>query len=163
MKKLLVLTTGGTIDKVYFDALSEYKVGDPAVTAMLNAMNVAFEFEVIEVCRKDSLELTDDDREGLKRAIESSDASAILITHGTDTMVKSAQHIGHQPGKTIVFTGAMQPAAFKDTDALFNVGTAIGALNGQAEGAFIAMSGRVYPADNVQKNYDAKRFEAKVD
>ena len=160
MKKLLVLTTGGTLDKVYFDALSEFQVGDPVVGDVLNDMNVAFEYELIEICRKDSLELTDEDREQLKTRIEASEAEYVLITHGTDTMVQSAQYIGEQGGKVIVFTGAMQPAAFKNTDAVFNIGTAIGAFGFAQPGSYIAMSGRVYAADGVFKNYDSKRFEA---
>ena len=159
MQKLLVLTTGGTIDKVYFDALSQFEVGDPVAHETLAAMNVAFEFEVQEICRKDSLEITEQDRQALKDAIEASDARHILITHGTDTMVDTAQFIGEQTQKSIILTGAMQPAAFKDTDAVFNMGSAIGALAISAPGVYIAMSGRVYPAGEVFKNYDSKRFE----
>lgn len=161
MKKLLVLTTGGTLDKVYFDALSEFQVGDPVAANILTAMNVNFEFEVKEICRKDSLELTDLDREQLKASIESSDANHILITHGTDTMVDSANYIGAQADKVIIFTGAMQPAAFSDTDAVFNIGTAVGAFSVAQPGSYIAMSGQVYPASHVFKNYDSRRFESK--
>lgn len=161
MKKLLVLTTGGTLDKVYFDALSEYQVGDAVAGNILTAMNVNFEFDVNEICRKDSLELTDQDRENLKTAIESSDANYVLITHGTDTMVDSANYIGEQADKVIIFTGAMQPAAFSNTDAVFNIGTAVGAFSVAQPGSYIAMSGQVYPASNVFKNYDSRRFEGK--
>lgn len=162
MKKLLVLTTGGTLDKIYFDALSEFQVGAPVAGEILQRMNVALDVELIEVCRKDSLELTDEDRKKLKSLIESTNADRILITHGTDTMVNSANTIGSQPGKVIVFTGAMQPAAFTNTDAIFNIGTAIGALMSPntPEGCYLAMSGQVYRADEVQKNYDSKRFES---
>ncbi len=159
MQKLLVLTTGGTIDKVYFDALSQFEVGDPVARDILKSMNVAFEFEVKEICRKDSLEITKEDRQALRDAIEASDAQYILITHGTDTMVDTAQFIGEQGEKRIVLTGSMQPAAFKDTDAVFNIGSAIGALSIAAPGVYIAMSGKVYPAGDVFKNYDSKRFE----
>ena len=159
MQKLLVLTTGGTIDKVYFDALSQFEVGDPVARDILMAMNVAFEFEVTEICRKDSLEITEQDRQSLRDVIEASDANYILITHGTDTMVDTAQFIGEQTEKRIVLTGSMQPAAFKDTDAVFNIGSAIGALSIALPGVYIAMSGKVYPAGEVFKNYDSKRFE----
>jgi L-asparaginase len=159
MEKLLVLTTGGTLDKVYFDALSEFQVGDAVAPGILTAMNVNFEFQHKEVCRKDSLELTDEDRLVLKSLIEASDAKYVLITHGTDTMVDSAHYIGEQPGKVIIFTGAMQPAAFTNTDAVFNIGTAVGAFSVAQSGSYIAMSGQVYPATNVYKNYQTKRFE----
>jgi L-asparaginase len=161
MDKLLVLTTGGTLDKVYFDALSEFQVGEPVAKNILTAMNVNFEFEIHEICRKDSLELTDQDREKLKATIESSDANYVLITHGTDTMVDSANYIGKQVNKVIIFTGAMQPAAFSNTDAVFNIGTAVGAFSVAQPGSYIAMSGQVYPASNVFKNYDSRRFESK--
>ena len=160
MEKLLVLTTGGTLDKVYFDALSEFQVGDPVAADILTAMNVNFEFESKEICRKDSLELIDQDRENLKAAIEASDADYVLITHGTDTMVDSANFIGDH-NKVIIFTGAMQPAAFSNTDAVFNIGTAIGAFSVAQPGRYIAMSGQVYPANKVFKNYDSRRFEGK--
>jgi L-asparaginase len=161
MDKLLVLTTGGTLDKVYFDALSEFQVGDPVAKNILTAMNVNFEFEINEICRKDSLELTDEDRDQLKTTIEASDANFVLITHGTDTMVDSANYIGEQANKVIIFTGAMQPAAFSNTDAVFNIGTAVGAFSVAQPGSYIAMSGQVYPASNVFKNYDSRRFESK--
>lgn len=160
MDKLLVLTTGGTLDKVYFDALSEFQVGDPVAADILTAMNVNFEFEIKEICRKDSLELTDEDRENLKAAIAASDADYVLITHGTDTMVDSANFIGEH-NKVIIFTGAMQPAAFSNTDAVFNIGTAVGAFSVAQPGSYIAMSGQVYPANKVFKNYDSRRFEGK--
>lgn len=159
MKTVLVLTTGGTLDKVYFDALSEYQVGDAVAPEILQRMNVNFKFEHQEICRKDSLEITDEDREKLKQAVEGSQHQHILVTHGTDTMVKTAQYLGVQGGKTIVFTGAMQPAAFTNTDAIFNIGTAIGALNSAEQGVYVAMSGQVYAANKVFKNYDTKRFE----
>lgn len=162
MKSVLVLTTGGTLDKVYFDALSEYQVGEAVAPEILQRMNVNFEFEHHEICRKDSLEITDEDREQLKQAVEQSQHNHILVTHGTDTMVKTAQYLGEQPGKTIIFTGAMQPAAFTNTDAIFNIGSAIGALNSAQHGVYVAMSGQVYPANKVFKNYDTKRFEGDV-
>ncbi|MFT6154442.1 MAG: L-asparaginase [Bermanella sp.] len=159
MEKLLLLTTGGTLDKVYFDALSEFQVGEPVAPNILKAMNVNFKCEHKEICRKDSLELTGQDRLVLKSLIDASDAKYVLITHGTDTMVDSANYIGKHSDKVIIFTGAMQPAAFTSTDAVFNIGTAVGAFNFARPGSYIAMSGQVYPATNVYKNYETKRFE----
>jgi len=76
-------------------------------------------------------------------------------------MVDSANYIGEQANKVIIFTGAMQPAAFSNTDAVFNIGTAVGAFSVAQPGSYIAMSGQVYPASNVFKNYDSRRFESK--
>ncbi len=165
MDTLLVLTTGGTLDKVYFDALSDFQVGDPVVADILTSMNVAFEFNVQEICRKDSLELTDTDRMSMGQAIKASDGKFILLTHGTDTMVDSAtylkkQGIGEQTGQVIIFTGAMEPSRFTNSDATFNIGLAIGAMSVAQPGIYIAMSGKVYEASKVVKNYDSRRFEA---
>ncbi len=161
MKKLLVLSTGGTIDKIYFDAKSQYEVGGPVATSVLNAMNVAFDIESIEVCKKDSLEMTDDDRTALKSNIDQSEARAILVTHGTDTMVETALFLGEYTDRVIVFTGAMQPAIFKETDGIFNIGTALGVLSSATPGVYIAMNGRAFSPNNVVKNYETRAFEEK--
>jgi L-asparaginase len=158
---LLVLTTGGTIDKVYFDAKSHYQVGKPAVIAILNAMNLKANMSFQEICKKDSLEINDDDRAQLRQAILASSASHVLITHGTDTLVETAMALGHFGDKVIVLTGAMQPAAFRETDAIFNIGTAMGVLSCATVGIYIAMSGQVFKADSVFKNYETRRFETK--
>ncbi len=162
MQKLLILSTGGTLDKVYFDALSDFQVGAPVAQEIVAAMNVAFEIEALEVCKKDSLEITDQDREDLLASINQSNSEHILITHGTDTMVDTAQYIAPMiidSQKVVILTGAMQPAAFKDSDAVFNIGCAVGAMAIAAPGVYIAMSGRVYKAGDVFKNYDSRRFE----
>jgi len=161
MKKLLILTTGGTIDKVYFDAKSQYEVGEPVVSSVLKAMNVSFDFEVEAICKKDSLELDDSDRAQIAEKISNSNASHILITHGTDTMSDTANYLPKQTQKVIVFTGAMQPAIFKETDGIFNIGTALGILSSSEPGVYIAMNGRRFDVDNVFKNYETKRFETK--
>lgn len=164
MEKLLILSTGGTLDKLYFDALSEYQVGDAVAPSILKEMNVAFEFEHKEICRKDSLELTDEDRANLAQAVKAANTPYILITHGTDTMVNSANAIEDAVELTdqvIIFTGAMTPSAFKDSDATFNIGCAMGAMSVAKAGIYVAMSGKVYTAGQVFKNYDSRRFEAK--
>lgn len=153
------LTTGGTIDKVYFDARSEYQVGSPQVLEILKDHNVAFEYEVISILQKDSLDMTADDRQTLRRAVEAEACERIVITHGTDTMVDSARALLGLSGKTIVFTGALEPARSRYTDAIFNVGCAITAVQTLSPGVYLAMSGRVYAAERVQKNYETRRFE----
>jgi L-asparaginase len=157
--KIKFFTTGGTIDKVYFDARSEYQVGAPQVTEILKEANVAFEYEVNSILQKDSLDMTDLDRQAIRQAVEAEPCRCIIITHGTDTMVDTAKSLLGIPGKTIVFTGAMEPARSRYTDATFNVGCAIGAVQTLPPGVYIAMNGRVYPAQQVRKNYDTRRFE----
>ncbi len=117
--KIKFFAAGGTIDKVYFDALSEYQVGAPQVDAILKDANVAFEYEVASLTRKDSLEMTDDDRLAIRHAVETDPCERNIITHGTDTMAETAQALLGIPGKTIVFTGAMEPAISRYTDATF--------------------------------------------
>jgi L-asparaginase len=154
-----IFTTGGTIDKVYFDALSEYQIGEPMAGELLDQGRVGFDFAVESLVRKDSLELTDADRELLHARVAACPHEHILITHGTDTMTVTGADLAGIDGKVIVLTGAMQPARFRDSDALFNIGLAIGALNCLQHGVYVAMSGRVFPVDQVRKNRLAGRFE----
>lgn len=157
--KIKFFTTGGTIDKVYFDARSEYQVGEPQVLEILKDSNVAFEYEVKSILQKDSLEMTDEDRHAIRSIIENEPCEKIVITHGTDTMVDTAKFLLGIPNKTIVFTGAMEPARSRYTDATFNVGCAIGAVQTLSHGVYIAMNGRVHHADRVRKNYELRQFE----
>ena len=160
MKNLLIITTGGTIDKIYFDDMSDYQIGDPQIGQILHDMQVGFTFEVNALMRKDSLHVTDEDRQAIHDAIAASDATHVLITHGTDSMVKTALLLDDIPGKTMVLTGALNPARFRDSDAIFNIGCAVGALQALPHGAWIAMNGCVWDPKKVRKNRDKNRFEA---
>lgn len=155
-----IFSVGGTIDKVYFDALSDYQIGEPTAAELLQQGRVGFDYAVESLLKKDSLELTDEDRALIHDKVAACPAEHILITHGTDTMTVTAAALADIEGKVIVLTGAMQPARFRDTDALFNLGLAVGALNICQPGVWIAMSGRVFAADGVRKNRVAGRFEA---
>jgi len=160
MKKLLIVTTGGTIDKIYFDDMSDYQIGEPLIGQILDHLKVGFEFEVIALMRKDSLHVTDGDRAIIRDVIAASDATHVLITHGTDSMVKTALVLADIPAKTMVLTGALNPARFRDSDAVFNIGCAIGALQAVAPGTWIAMSGCIWNPRNVRKNRAQNRFES---
>ena len=120
---------------------------------------VGFDYDVHSMFRKDSLELTDEDRSTLRAFIASDDAERYVISHGTDTMVETAAALAGIPGKRMVLTGALSPARFKTTDAVFNVGMAVAAVQIVDPGVYIAMSGQVFPADKVRKNRDENRFE----
>ena len=157
---ILVLTTGGTIDKNYFDALSEYQIVDSGIPALLKEARVALAFRIEEVCRKDSLELTDDDRAELALRVAQAPESRIVITHGTDTMTDTAKALAGIAGKTIVLTGALSPARFAETDAPFNLGMAFAAAQIAPPGVYIAMSGQVFDGLNVRKDRTAGRFVA---
>jgi L-asparaginase len=153
------ITTGGTIDKIYFDALSRFEVGESAIGAILTEGLVGFDYDVHPMFRKDSLELTDDDRSKLHDFVAGDDAARYVISHGTDTMVETAGALADIGGKRIVLTGALTPARFKSTDAVFNVGMAVAAVQLVKPGVYIAMSGQVFPADRVRKNREHNRFE----
>ena len=158
--QLRIFTTGGTIDKVYFDAKSEYEVGEPVVGRILHDAGVAFEFEITELLKKDSLDITAEDRAAIRAAVEADPAEHMLITHGTDTMPETGRALMGIPGKTIVLTGSLSPARFQSSDAVFNIGCALGALQSLEHGVYVVMNGRVFAADKVRKNRDANRFEA---
>ena len=159
ISKLLIITTGGTIDKIYFDDKSDYQIGEPQISQILHGMHVAFDFEVTALMRKDSLHLGETDRQLIRAAVEASDTSHILITHGTDTMIETAAELKDLPDKTIVLTGALNPARFRDSDAIFNIGCAVGALQGLPAGIYIAMNGKVWNPKHVRKNRRENRFE----
>jgi L-asparaginase len=160
MKKLLIITTGGTIDKIYFDDMSDYQIGEPQIGQILDQMGVGFDFEVKALMRKDSLHFTEEDRSKVHAEVAASDVSHVLVTHGTDTMVKTALSLADIPGKTIVLTGALNPARFRDSDAVFNIGCAVGAVQSLPEGAWIAMNGCVWDPRKVRKSRERNRFEA---
>ena len=157
---ILVLTTGGTIDKNYFDALSEYQIVDSGIPALLQEARVALPLRIEEVCRKDSLELTDQDRAEIARRIAEAPETQVVITHGTDTMTETAKALAYIPGKTIVLTGALSPARCAQPDAPFNLGMAFAAAHVAPPGVYIAMSGQVFDGLKVKKDRAAGRFVA---
>lgn len=156
-----IFTTGGTIDKVYFDAASEFQVGESLIHEVFREANVVADFSMEALMRKDSLEMTDADRQLIVDRVRDCEHDRILVTHGTDTMTQTAEALRAVTGKTIVLTGAMQPARFRSTDAVFNIGFALAAVQLLAPGIYIAMNGRVFAAGEVQKNRDAHRFEVR--
>jgi len=158
--KISIITTGGTIDKVYFDAKSDYQIGDPQVKTILDRVGSTIEYDVQELFHKDSLEMTDDDRDQIVIAAKSSVADRLVITHGTDTMVETAKALSDvAETKTIILVGSLTPARFRESDAEFNIGVAIGAVQSLPKGVYLAMNGRVFDPDRVRKNRDANRFE----
>ncbi len=155
---ILVLTTGGTIDKNYFDALSEYQIVDSGIPALLKQARVALPLRIEEVCRKDSLELTDEDRAEIARRVSAAPETRIVITHGTDTMTDTAKALADIPGKTLVLTGALSPARFAETDAPFNLGMAFATAQVAPPGVYIAMSGQIFDGLKVRKDRAAGKF-----
>lgn len=156
---LEILTTGGTIDKVYFDKKSNYEVGDPFVDELLRKMNVNISFKVKSLMKIDSLDMTDIDREEILNYIKNSNANNFLITHGTDSIVETAIYLKKISDKTIVLTGSLKPAIFIDNDAIFNVGSALTSAQILKNGVYIVINGQVFNPDNVRKNLEKNIFE----
>ena len=149
---VLVLTTGGTIDKLYFDALSEFQVGDSVVDRIFRTARVSLPVRIVELMRKDSLELTDEDRTAIRDTVAEADEDRVIITHGTDTMTDTARALADVRGKTIVLVGALAPARFAESDATFNLGMALATAQVAPAGVWIAMNGTVFRGDRVRKD-----------
>ena len=160
MEQLCIITTGGTIDKIYFDDKSDFQIGAPQIGRILSELEVAFPFEVVPLLRKDSLHLDEADRSLIRQVIQARPEQHVLVTHGTDTMVDTARALVDLQDKTIVLTGALNPALFRGSDAVFNIGCAVGAVQSLPAGVYIAMNGRLWDPLKVRKNRDANRFEA---
>ena len=157
--KIKIYTVGGTIDKVYFDRKSTYEVGEPKIGEILKEANVNLEYEISSILHKDSLDMTDEDRQLIFDKIASVEHRHILLTHGTDTMIQTAKKLKSIPDKVIVLTGAMAPARFKYSDAAFNIGCAVAAVQVLTPGVYIAMSGRIFDPDRIKKNLEQNWFE----
>ena len=157
--KIRIFTTGGTIDNTYFDQKNDYHVGEPQAAGVLERANVFIDYDVVEILRKDSLDLTDADRSLIKSQIESDTAEKVIITHGTDTMIKTAKCLKSISGKTIVLTGSMYPAQYRDSDAIFNMGCALIAVQTLKAGVYIAMNGCIFEPEKAMKNVELNRFE----
>jgi L-asparaginase len=158
--KILFIQTGGTIDKDYPRTTAGYsfEITTPAVQRILENINPSFEYEILPLMQKDSLDLRDDDRKTIYDACLNSDCKKIIITHGTDTMIETTKLLNSIKGKVIVLTGAKLPERFTNSDARFNIGVAVGVLNTTEEGVFIAMSGRVFDCNKVKLDKITGKF-----
>lgn len=154
-----IFTTGGTFDKIYFDAKSEFHIGEPMATALLEEANVSFDYDIESLLKKDSIEMGAADRELIREAVAGVDSDMILITHGTDSMVETAQALFDIADKTIVLFGAMQPARMRYSDAMYNLGFACAAVQLLPRGVHLAMNGQVFDPRQVAKNRAQSRFE----
>ena len=161
--KIQFVSTGGTIDKIYFDALSQFEVGDSVAAAILTDALVDFDYDVVALMKKDSIEMTEADRAKIRTHIENDPNMLFVVSHGTDTMPETAEALLGLAGKTIVLTGALTPARFRTTDAVFNVGMAVATAQTAKPGVYIVMNGQVFEAGKVQKNPAKNRFERRTD
>ncbi len=158
--KIKIFAVGGTIDKIYFDQKSVYEVGEPQVVTILREANTSLEFECESVLKKDSLDMTNEDRQYINKKIRSEACNYIILTHGTDTMVETAKSLMTIFDKTIILTGAIEPARSKTSDASFNIGSAIVAVQILSSGVYIVMNGQVFHPEQIKKNRDLNRCES---
>jgi len=159
--KMKILITGGTLDKQYNPLNGELIFNQSSITQMLNQSRSTVEVSTEVLMLKDSLDMIDTDRQRLSEACNASDEKQIIITHGTDTMVDSAQVIAADLdiNKTVVLLGAMVPYQFKGSDALFNLGCAMSAVQVLPAGVYITMNGQVFDYREVKKNRAIGEFE----
>jgi len=157
--RIQIFSVGGTIDKIYFDQKSRYEVGEPKITDILQEANVTFGYRIESLMKKDSLEMNDADRRLIARKVRASRLDRVLITHGTDTMIETALALRAIDNKTIVLTGSMAPARFQLSDAAFNVGAAVAAVQVLVPGVYIVANGRIFNPQNIRKNREMNRFE----
>jgi L-asparaginase len=157
--KIKIFTTGGSIDKYYSTKESDFIVGEPTISQILSEANVTVDYEIESLIKKDSLDLDDGDRKFIFEKVRSDPNRHIVITHGTDTIIQTAQVLTQIKEKVIVLTGAMQPSAFKMSDAAFNIGGAILSVQMLPSGVYISMNGRILNPQKAIKNLELDRFE----
>jgi L-asparaginase len=160
---ILFIQTGGTIDKDYPKTIKGYgfEITEPAVARILKRTLPAIKYSIKTFFKKDSLDITGDDRNKLTEFCLKAKYKKIIITHGTDSMLETAKHLKAIKNKTIMLTGAFTPEKFKDSDADFNVGMAVGAINFLPSGVYIAMNGKVTRHEDVKRNLETGHFEDK--
>ncbi|TXH72534.1 MAG: asparaginase [Thiothrix sp.] len=159
--RIHLILTGGTIDKLYNPLQGQLGFSQTHIPAALEQGRCGVDVEIQQLCLKDSLEMTDQDRAQILEACRSSAHQQIIITHGTDTMAETARYlIAANPNKTIVLTGAMIPLSVNGSDGLFNLGSALVAVQVMPTGVYIAMNGRVFNGAQVTKNRGLGVFEA---
>jgi L-asparaginase len=157
-----ILLTGGTIDKSYNESNGELVFSKTHIPEILELGRNRSEILVEKIIFKDSLQMDAADRHKILAACTRAPEEKILVTHGTDTMVETAKVLGEQAlDKTIVLVGAMVPFVFKHSDAAFNMGFALGALQTLPAGVYVTMNGKVFDWDKVVKNLGLGIFECR--
>jgi L-asparaginase len=159
--KIVFIQTGGTIDKDYPHTTKgwAFEFGEPAILRILSKLNPSFEYEVITLCQKDSLEISNEDRVNLCNLIRNHYATKFIVTHGTDTMMETAALLKESiDDKLIILTGSMRPERFSNSDAPINLGCAIATANLMEKGIFIAMHGIVKENSEIGRNLETGQF-----
>lgn len=158
---ILFIQTGGTIDKDYPRTVRGYafEIAEPAVKRILDRIRPGIKYNVVNLLQKDSSDLTPTDRKKILDYCRKTTSEKIIITHGTDTIIQTAQLLKSIKSKTIILTGAFKPETFKNSDADFNIGFAIGALEYVPCGVYIALQGKLFSAGNISRNENGQFTE----
>ncbi len=155
-----ILVTGGTFDKEYKETTGELIFSNSHISEMLKLGRSKIDVKIRTLMMVDSLEMTETHRKLILEKCDGSKEDKIIITHGTDTMTKTAKILGEKiKDKTIILTGAMIPYAFGSSDGLFNLGSALAFAQTLSHGVYVVMNGRYFNYDNVQKNKSTGEFE----
>ena len=160
MNKVRIMVTGGTFDKEYDELDGTLFFRETHVSEMLKLGHCYLKVTIDTIMMKDSLTMTDADRQRILDCCRQSPEDRIVITHGTDTMADTARILGKIINdKTVVLTGAMIPYRFGSSDGLFNLGSALAFAQTLPPGVYIAMNGRYFTWDNVIKNKQLGVFQ----
>ena len=165
--KIIVLTTGGTIDKSYDESNGHlYNKESQVKQAIEKRLRLPYtEFEIVSIMAKDSLEMDEKDREFIKNKVlhYAKGGDPIIVIHGTDTMQLSAEYLEKNAKNLsvpVIFTGAMSPIGVEGSDAIQNVVEALFATRFVNSGIFISFHNRLYKVPGVRKNLALRTFEA---
>ena len=155
-----IFVTGGTFDKEYNELTGQLFFKDTHMSEILKLGRSRLNVTIRTLMMIDSLEMTDEDRNMIAQQCARSEEDRIVVTHGTDTMAATARVLAEKKiPKTIVLTGAMIPYKFGSSDGLFNLGSALAFVQALPHGVYVAMNGRYFNWDNVQKNRKTGEFE----
>lgn len=158
--RIRIFTTGGTFDKEYDEISQKLVFKEPQVTKLLERSRCNVNSIITPLMLVDSLDITEQQRQLILENCKTVAEDKIVITHGTDTMGQTAELLASGiKGKTIVLTGALVPYQFRNSDSLFNLGTAIAFVQFLPAGVYIAMNGKVFPWNKVSKNLKTGFFE----
>ena len=153
-----IITTGGTIDKVYDPTTGELTFTQSYIQQMIKKSNTTLNFQIDNILAKDSWDISETDRDKILQFCKNSKFDKIIITHGTDTIDKTAKKLSLLKNKTIVLFGAMIPYSMTNSDSIFNFGFALSCVQTLKNGVYVAMNGRIFEANNIIKNRDLGIF-----
>ncbi|WP_371398031.1 asparaginase domain-containing protein [Fretibacter rubidus] len=157
---MLILTTGGTLDKIHDTYTEGLVFGENSHMEELLRIGRSFMPRIENLMRLDSLDMTDNDREHILQAVLVAPETQIVITHGTGTMEQTAKFLSGRIGdKTVILTGSMRPFSLGKSDAGFNIGGAVIAAQTMPSGVYGVMNGRIFEASELRKDVKAGRFD----